>query len=194
MPPWPARTSSGRPRGLDPSDPVRFRTASGILTASCSDDETIHLDFPTLENTPIPVPPELPDVLGATVVATASNPHDLLAELESAEAVRALQPDLGAIAELEYRGVAVTARAEAGSGFDFVSRFFGPRVGVPEDPVTGSAHCALAPYWAERLAKTDFVAYQASARGGTITCRLTADARVVLGGRAVTTWHGTLDH
>ena len=188
------RTSSGRPLGSTRRTPFASALRAGSSPRPARDDETILLDFPVLENTPIPVPSGLPDVLGAAVVATASNPHDLLAELESAEAVRALHPDLGAIAELDFRGVAVTARAEAGSGFDFVSRFFGPRVGVPEDPVTGSAHCALAPYWAERLVKTDFVAYQASARGGTITCRLTTDARVLLGGHAVTTWHGTLDH
>jgi PhzF family phenazine biosynthesis protein len=180
---------SGR---LEPTEPARFATASGTLVATCGDDATIRLDFPALANTALPTPEGLAGALGAAVVSTASNPHDLLVELESAEAVRSLRPDLAAIAALEFRGVVVTARAEPGTGFDFVSRFFGPRAGVPEDPVTGSAHCALAPYWAERLGKTDFVAYQASRRGGTVTCHLTDGARVVLGGHAVTIWHGTL--
>src|SRR5581483_12429417 len=120
------------------------------------------------------------------------NTHDLLVELEDAAAVRALTPDVAALAAFDTRAVVVTARAETGRAADFVSRCFAPRVGVPEDPVTGSAHCALAPYWANRLGKTTLVGHQVSSRGGTITCTVTPDARVRLAGQAVTVWRGTL--
>jgi PhzF family phenazine biosynthesis protein len=179
---------------LEPSDPVHFRTASGTLTASRGDGESIQLDFPALESTNVPEPPGLAAALGTPVVAVARNTHDLLVELDDAETVRTLTPDVDAIARFDVRAVVVTARGEPDSGVDFVSRCFAPRVGIDEDPVTGSAHCALAPYWADRLGTTDFVAFQASARGGTVTCRLTDDARVLLGGTAVTTWYGTLRH
>jgi predicted PhzF superfamily epimerase YddE/YHI9 len=129
-----------------PSATARFQTASGLLRATRGADGSIELDFPALANVAVDVPHGLSEMVGATVVAAAQNAHDLLAELEDASAVRTLAPDLAAVARLDVRGVAVTARAEPDSGFDFVSRFFGPRAGVPEDPVTGSAHCALAPY------------------------------------------------
>jgi predicted PhzF superfamily epimerase YddE/YHI9 len=105
--------------------------------------------------------------------------------------VRGLAPDLGALARVEARGVIVTSRA-ATAGYDFVSRFFAPQSGVPEDPVTGSAHCALTPFWSERLHKTEMSAYQASARGGVVRVRLEGGARVILGGQAVTVLRGEL--
>ena len=106
--------------------------------------------------------------------------------------MRAVRPDFAALARVEARGVIVTARASE-TGFDFVSRFFGPRSGVPEDPVTGSAHCALAPYWADRLGKVALCAFQASARGGVVRVRVAADGdRVILGGQAVTVLRGEL--
>src|SRR2546426_771721 len=105
-------------------------------------------------------------------------------EVDGEDCVRAMQPDLAALARVEARGVMVTSRASS-DGFDFVSRFFAPRTGVPEDPVTGSAHCALGPYWSERLKKKDLLAYQASARGGVLRVRPAGD-RVILGGQAVT--------
>ena len=105
-------------------------------------------------------------------------------------AVRALHPNLSALERVEARGVIVTARAET-DGFDFVSRFFAPRAGVNEDPVTGSAHCALGPYWGERLGKRELLAYQASARGGVVRVRVAGD-RVSLGGQAVTVLQGDL--
>jgi predicted PhzF superfamily epimerase YddE/YHI9 len=175
-----------------PTEPARFRTASGLLSATRCVDGAIELDFPALPNVAVDVPHGLAEMVGAPVVAAAQNAHDLLVELEDASTVRALTPDIAAIARLDVRGVAVTARGEPDSGFDFVSRFFGPRAGVAEDPVTGSAHCALAPYWAERLGMTSFTAYQASPRGGVVRCRLAPPDRVLLGGAAVTVWHGAL--
>jgi PhzF family phenazine biosynthesis protein len=119
-----------------------------------------------------------------------TTPFDYLVEVGSEEIVRALRPDMTALTRLETRGVIVTARAST-PGYDFVSRFFGPRAGVPEDPVTGSAHCALGPYWQARLGKDSFVAYQASARGGEVRVTVAGD-RVKLAGQAVTVLRGEL--
>ena len=115
---------------------------------------------------------------------------DYLLELESEAAVRRIAPDFAALARADARGVIVTSRAST-PGFDFVSRFFAPRAGVNEDPVTGSAHCTLAPFWAARLGKPELVAYQASPRGGVVRVRPQGD-RVILGGQAVTVLRGEL--
>jgi len=115
---------------------------------------------------------------------------DYLVELDSEDVVRGLKPDLTALERVDARGIIVTSRATT-PGFDFVSRFFAPQSGVPEDPVTGSAHCALAPFWSERLDRTEMTAYQASPRGGVIRVRLAGD-RVVLAGQAVTVLRGEL--
>jgi len=171
---------------------AHFATASGVLVASRASDGSIELDFPALPNTPVDPPRTLAAALGAAVVATARNTHDLLVELADATTVRALAPDIDALAAIDVRAVVVTARGEPDSGFDFVSRCFAPRAGIAEDPVTGSAHCALAPYWAPKLDKVDFVAAQASRRGGVVHCRLVSPDRVVLSGRATTVWHGEL--
>jgi predicted PhzF superfamily epimerase YddE/YHI9 len=114
----------------------------------------------------------------------------VLVVVESANIVRSLQPDFRKLLEVPTLGVIVTARADD-PAFDFVSRFFAPALGVNEDPVCGSAHCCLAPYWAERLGKTRLMAYQASARGGVLRLRLNSN-RVVLGGQSVTVWQGEL--
>jgi predicted PhzF superfamily epimerase YddE/YHI9 len=116
--------------------------------------------------------------------------HHLYVELESAAAVRALSPDFGLIAQVGEGVITVTAASDV-DGADFVSRVFGPGVGIDEDPVTGSAHCGLAPFWASRLGRPDVVGYQASARGGTVRCRVAGD-RVLLGGDAVTVLRGEL--
>src|SRR2546422_363157 len=129
-------------------------------------------------------PPGLVDALGVKPRYVGKTRFDYLVELDGEESVRALEPDLTALARVEARGVMVTSRASS-DGFDFVSRFFAPRSGVPEDPVTGSAHCALGPYWSERLKKKELLAYQASARGGVLRVRPAGD-RVILGGQAVT--------
>jgi predicted PhzF superfamily epimerase YddE/YHI9 len=181
---------------MSPPAVIRFATASGVLTASPGAGGSVELDFPALPSEPVPAPDGLGEILGAPVVTTARNVHDLLVELPDAETVRALQPDLAGVAGIDVRAVVVTARANAGTGADFVSRCFAPRVGIPEDPVTGSAHCALAPWWSERLGRTELIGDQLSARGGRITCTVTTThdgaARVLLGGHAVTVWEGTL--
>ncbi len=169
--------------------PLSFETRSGTLLAMQS-GRWIALDFPGKPAAAAPPPEGLAGALGSAPVVFAVSQFDALAELESEDAVRSLRPDVGAIAALPYRGVIVTAKA-ASAGFDFVSRFFAPKVGVPEDPVTGSAHCVLAPYWRAKLGKDDMLAYQASARGGVVRVGVRGD-RVLLGGQAVTVWKGEL--
>jgi PhzF family phenazine biosynthesis protein len=170
---------------------LRFQTRSGELRAR-RDGASITLDFPVDPAAVTEAPSGLDDALGARVVAFGNSPADRqIAELESEEAVRALTPDLEAIANLKRPSLIVTAPASM-PGVDFVSRFFAPGFGIPEDPVTGSAHCTLAPWWAQRLGKTQMRAYQASARGGFLDVRLLGD-RVEIGGRAVTVFRAQLD-
>ena len=176
-------------RRVPPTDTLRFHTRSGLLTAT-QRDGLIWLDFPATPAVPSDPPAQLADVLGATPRWVGRSPFDWLVELESDAAVRGLDPELSRLGRLEARGVIVTARAEDGR-HDFVSRFFAPAAGIPEDPVTGSAHCALAPFWAERLGRTELSGYQASARGGTVRTRLAGD-RVLLGGSAVTVMRGEM--
>ncbi|WP_349264018.1 PhzF family phenazine biosynthesis protein [Longimicrobium sp.] len=175
---------------LAEGDPARFHTRSGLLTAR-KDGEWISMDFPAKPAQAADAPEHLARALGVEPVYVGRSQFDLLVELESEAAVRTLDPDQSLLKQVEARGIIVTSRADGG-GYDFVSRFFGPRVGVPEDPVTGSAHCVLAPYWARKLGRAGLVGYQASARGGTVRVRVDGD-RVVLGGRAVTTLRGTLE-
>jgi PhzF family phenazine biosynthesis protein len=170
-------------------DELRFHTRSGILGARRV-GALIELDFPALANAPVDAPAGLKDALGVVPIATSRNVHDLLAELADAHAVRTLVPNHAAIAAIDARAIVVTARSDD-HRYDFVSRCFGSRVGIGEDPVTGSAHCALATYWAPRLGRTEFRAYQASARGGELRVVLDGD-RVRLGGTAVTIARGEL--
>lgn len=167
---------------------LEFRTASGTLTVNRRPDDMITMDFPAKDVTPVAVPPGLEKALGVTPVRVGKSRLDLLVELDSAETVRDLTPDIAALAEVDARAVIVTA---LGTDTDFVSRFFAPNVGVPEDPVTGSAHCALAPYWAARLGRTSLVGAQLSKRGGIIHVTHAGD-RVHLAGQAVTVMSGTL--
>jgi PhzF family phenazine biosynthesis protein len=160
-----------------------FETRSGVLTAA-RHEGWITLDFPATPPAQCETPPELAAGVGAPLAQVARTRFDYLVEVDSEATLRRLQPDLGLLGRLPVRGIIVTAGA-ATPGFDFVSRFFAPAVGVPEDPVTGSAHCALGPYWAARLGRTELIAYQASPRGGTVRVRLAGD-RVLLGGQAVT--------
>ncbi|BCJ42621.1 oxidoreductase [Actinoplanes ianthinogenes] len=175
--------------------PVRFATRSGILTATVAEDGLITLDFPVAPLTAIDTDPALAAALGTdplTTFWTGPNTDDVLVEVADEKTVRALTPDFGALAKVTSRGAVVTARAEDPSaGYDFVSRFFGPAVGVNEDPVTGSAHTALTPYWSERLGRTSLTGYQASPRGGLVQVTHRGD-RVDLAGRAVTTIDGNL--
>jgi PhzF family phenazine biosynthesis protein len=175
--------------GLAPAtDGLRFRTRSGVLTAT-QRDGGIELDFPARPAAPCKAPAGLARALGAAVRWVGRNQDDYLVELASERAVRELAPDLAAIARLPVRGVIVTAAAAR--QFDFVSRFFGPAVGVPEDPVTGSAHCAPAPFWADRLARPRLRGYQASVRGGVVETEVVGD-RVRLLGTACTVVRGEL--
>ncbi len=170
---------------------ARFQTRSGLLTADRRGD-WIELDLPATGPVPAPPPPGLLEALGVASSYVGKTRFDYLLEVASEAAVRAVQPDFRALAGVEARGIIVTARAST-PGFDFVSRFFAPRAGVAEDPVTGSAHCALGPYWQGRLGKADFVAYQASARGGTVRVHVSEGGdRVRLGGRAVIVLRGEL--
>jgi PhzF family phenazine biosynthesis protein len=178
---------------LAPEAPARFRTASGVLTAA-RDEGWITMDFPTDPPHPVDPPAALLDGLGATApVYTGRTDRDFLVHLPSAGAVRALDPVFPTLARLETRGVIATAVAD-GEDADVVSRFFAPGVGVPEDPVTGSAHCALGPYWADRLGRTALTGRQVSARGGTVRVALSSPNadRVELSGQAVTTLRGRL--
>ena len=176
---------------LKPKETARFHTRSGLLTVSREKD-VIWMDFPATPAEPAESPPELKTGLAATTRYVGRTRFDYLAEVESEAALRALTPDLGQLSRLPVRGVIVTARSEQ-TEYDFVSRFFAPASGVPEDPVTGSAHCALAPYWGDKLKKSRMMGYQASARGGTVMVELRQD-RVLLGGQAVTVLRGELLH
>lgn len=157
---------------------VVFDSASGLLPVRRSSDGYV-LDFPQRLAQPIAPIPLLEQALGLPPVALLDDGFSLLALLPDAAAVRALDPDFAAIARLPRPGLIVTAPGDA--GYDCVSRYFAPAKGVPEDPVTGSAHCALAPFWGQRLGKTELRAFQASARGGELLCRL-VDSRVELAG------------
>jgi len=160
-------------------DTIAFDTRSGRLTVTREDGRLV-LDFPRHDPRPIAVTDAMRRAVApAAIVAAAAAGDDLLLELADETAVRTLVPDLVAMGALDYRGVVVTAR---GDDCDLVSRFFVPRLGVPEDPVTGSTHTALAPYWATRLGKDSLVARQLSARGGTLWCTLAGD-RVRIAGR-----------
>jgi len=169
---------------------ARFHTKSGLLTADRRDG-LIELDFPATPPAAAPAPEGLVAALGAKPKFVGRSRFDYLVEIENESIVRELMPDLNAISQIQARGVIVTSKADSTSAYDFVSRFFAPQSGVPEDPVTGSAHCALAPYWSAKLAKQELRAYQASARGGELMLRLVGD-RVRIGGQAVTVLRGEL--
>ncbi len=177
---------------LDPGSAALFDTQSGRLTCVRTSSGRIEMDFPAKLAEPA-VPPEalLPALGLAGARAVAKNAFDYLVEIDDEAELRRLQPDHFRLRTLPVRGVIVTAAAGPGAGYDFVSRFFAPGSGVDEDPVTGSAHCALAPYWAKKLGRSRLVAYQASARGGTVWTHVAGD-RVTLGGHAVTVLRGTL--
>jgi len=174
---------------LPPDEPARFYTKSGLLTAVRRDD-WIELNFPAKPVESATPPEGLGRALGAEMKYVGRSQFDYLIELDSEETVRELRPDFTLLRTLPVRGTIVTSRA-ATEGFDFVSRFFAPGSGVDEDPVTGSAHCSLGPFWSPRLGKTTFVARQVSARGGVVRVRL-AGERVILAGQAVTVLRGEL--
>ncbi len=152
--------------------------------------EGIQLDFPAFPSEPAEAPPELCRGLGVPIRAVEKNRLGYLVELEDAETVRKLQPDIGLLGTLPVTGILVTAISDMPS-FDFISRYFAPSIGIDEDPVTGSAHCALGPYWAPKLGKNPLSGYQASERGGSISVDVRGD-RVLFTGRAVTISRGVL--
>lgn len=174
------------------SQPLCFETRSGPLHCCLEDgpraNARIAMDFPAQPAQATPVPPGLEEALGVPAVWVGRSREDLMVEVASADAVRGLKPDFGALAVFPVRGVLVTARSDRDDA-DFVSRFFAPAVGINEDPVTGSAHCTLACHWSHRLGRTALTGFQASARGGTVGVELRGD-RVRLLGHAVTAWRG----
>jgi PhzF family phenazine biosynthesis protein len=168
---------------------VKFETKSGILSAKYQDD-WIQLDFPANRSQDIPPITKLGDALGVPLKTVLYNSLGYLVEVASAERVEQLQPNLTLLKQLPISNVIVTSRAKEGSEYDFVSRFFAPGLGIDEDPVTGAAHCCLAPYWRDRLQKNRFLAYQASSRGGTVKIDYDGGDRVLLSGQAVTVMRG----
>jgi len=177
---------SGR---LAASAPARFLTEQSGMLVCRREGQAIVMDFPARPAELISIDPSVSRALGAEVVWLGRSTYDLLCELPNEEVVRSLKPDLAALSANPVRGIIVTARGR--ERFDFISRFFAPAAGVPEDPVTGSAHCTLAPYWAARLGRNRLRGWQASERGGEVTVEM-AGERVWLGGTAVTVWRGEL--
>ncbi len=168
---------------------IRFSTRSGILKAALRGQD-IELDFPLKPEEPAEAPPGLLEALGVSAKYVGKNQFDFLVQVESETALRSMAPDFKLLGRVPVRGIIVTSRS-SDPKFDFVSRFFAPGAGIDEDPVTGSAHCCLADFWRKRLSKSEFVAFQASARGGVVKVRVTKD-RALLGGKAITVARGEL--
>jgi PhzF family phenazine biosynthesis protein len=176
-------------QGQATSDEIRFSTKSGILKAIRNGND-IELDFPSKPEEEAVAPLGLLQSLGISARYVGKNQFDYLVEVDSEATLRGINPDFKALASIPVRGIIVTSRA-ADPRFDFVSRFFAPAAGIDEDPVTGSAHCCLGDFWRKRLGKTEFLAFQASARGGVVKVRVRND-RTYLGGKAVTVAKGEL--
>ncbi|HEU5230226.1 MAG TPA: PhzF family phenazine biosynthesis protein [Ktedonobacteraceae bacterium] len=174
---------------LKPDEQARFYTRSGLLTADRKGD-WIEMNFPVKMEEAATAPAGLLEALGVEASYVGKNQFDYLVEVASEAAVRGIVPNFSLLGEVPARGVIVTSRADT-PGYDFISRFFAPQVGVNEDPVTGSAHCCLAPYWSRKLGRAELVGYQASPRGGVVRVRMNGD-RVYLGGQAVTVLRGEL--
>jgi len=174
---------------LVPNATAQFETKSGRLSAR-RDGATIILDFPAVAVEPCDAPDGLLDALGGRAKSIGRNRMDFLVEFDSESVISEMRPDFARLASVKARGIIVTA-GSSDSAFDFVSRFFAPASGVAEDPVTGSAHCALGPFWAKRLNKADLVGHQISQRGGIVRVGVRGE-RVELGGHAVMIWRGEL--
>ena len=177
-------------RRLAADQPARFHTASGPLTVRRLGDGALEMDFPAEPAEAAAVPPGLLEALGTQAVFVGRNRIDHLVEVAEAQTLRRLAPDMARLKRVEIRGVIVTARSDEPT-YDFLSRFFGPQVGVDEDPVTGSAHCCLAPYWGAKLGKAELVGHQVSRRGGVVGVKPRGN-RVLISGRAVTVLRGEL--
>ena len=174
---------------LPVDEPARFNTKSGLLSAARK-DSWIELDFPAESEAPTDIPDTLFKAFGVEAQYVGKNRFDFLLEFESAEIIRNMMPDFSLLGKISGRGFIITSRSDS-SEYDFISRFFAPAFGINEDPVTGSAHCCLGPYWAKKLGKKELSAYQASSRGGVVQVRI-GDDRVYLGGQAVTVMRGSL--
>jgi len=174
---------------LGKDETALFHTLSGVLTAR-KEGAWIELNFPATPEMEMVIPPGLVEALGVQPLYCGRNQYDYLVMVESEQQILNLVPDFKTLKELGVRGIMVTSLATR-VGFDFVSRFFAPGAGIDEDPVTGSAHCCLGPFWHDRLGKTEMTAYQASSRGGVIKVRVAGD-RILLSGQAVTTLEGVL--
>lgn len=185
---------------LDSSVDARFETRSGVLTAHGTGD-WIELNFPAAKSQPTELDPRLHQALGniKPVAIAQSQSGFLLVEVAEAAQILTLQPDFSALKTAPYQGVIVTSRTQNAADldsdlldYDFISRFFAPAIGINEDPVTGAAHCVLAPFWRDRLGKDEMFAYQASPRGGEVRLRYDGGERVTLGGQAVTVIRGVI--
>lgn len=174
---------------LDEGEEAVFHTRSGILAARRMNG-WIEMNFPSFPVHQIDTPAGFSEALGVEPVYAGEYEWMILAEVESEDDVRSLQPDFSALKKIAYGGVIVTAKS-SDARLDFISRFFAPSLGIDEDPVTGSAHCCLGPYWRDRLGRNVFTAYQASSRGGVISLRLDED-RIYLSGQAVTVMSGVI--
>ncbi|MEN8131944.1 MAG: PhzF family phenazine biosynthesis protein [Pseudomonadota bacterium] len=172
--------------------PANFNTRSGLLCANYT-TAGIELEFPATPASPATPPADLLPALGLNQAEVFSSKFDYLVTIGSTDDLHTLKPDFDRLRKIDARGIIVTAPSST-SDYDFVSRFFAPRVGINEDPVTGSAHCALGPFWAGRLGKVRMLAYQASPRGGVINVRLDGNDTVILGGHAVTVLSGELHY
>ena len=171
------------------STELKFSTRSGILHATRHDDQ-IQMDFPIKPRKPVAAPEHLLEALAITPTYIGKSEYDYLLEVETEDELRAIEPDFTQLAQVDCRGIIVTSKSND-PAYDFMSRFFGPAVGVDEDPVTGSAHCCLANHWQERTGKDKFTAYQASQRGGIVHLQIHED-RVMLSGQAITVAQGEL--
>ena len=174
---------------LSSAETARFHTRSGLLTAVRRGD-WIELDFPATPDEPIDPPPGLLDALGVTPLYVGKSAFDYLVQVDNEDEVLKVEPDFARLRGIGGRGVIVTSKGRAGT-CDFVSRFFAPAAGIDEDPVTGSAHCCLAPFWSRVLDKDNFIAKQISARGGVLKVRVHGN-RVCLSGQAITVLRGEL--
>jgi PhzF family phenazine biosynthesis protein len=168
---------------------VVFHTASGPLTVNRVEAGYV-MDFPVRLSEPVSTPPGLAEALGVDPIEVLANAFNYMVVLNDAQVLRKLAPDMSALVRIDRPGVIVTAPGEG--IYDFISRYFAPAKGIPEDPVTGAAHCMLVPYWAKRLGKIAFRAFQASRRGGEMTCRLAKD-RIELEGTCVFYMEGEVE-
>lgn len=175
---------------LTTNEVAKFNTKSGLLTARRKEN-WIELNFPAEPAQDTETPPNLIEALGVDPLYVGKNRFDFIVEVESEEEVKNMKPDFHLLARLPARGIIVTSQSKT-SEYDFISRFFAPAAGINEDPVTGSAHCCLGPYWQTKLAKDKFVAFQASPRGGVVKVRIN-EGRVHLTGQAVTILRGELE-